>query len=474
MELKAELYRLKEQELKENMLAIAALYRNQGSPLGGFGVPLNSNYGAGALDVSSIRSNTLGGGDQLSISREADSPDGQVNPQLLKMMYETRLQSDLQSLESAKASGEEDRVTQATEALGSTYSETQQKGIPISQEIEGAVKQALGILDGQDGGSGGGGNLDALNKGGFQADDGSSGGSGGGGGCGGGGGGGCSGGGGCVNGGGGGGGVSPKNLTEDDKQFLNQAITSESKSFGDLVGSWRQGPDGNCSTVACIKAAMDRYDNKVFDEVQRTENGYSIAMQDGYKMTMSDSELAAAKEAAKFRGPDGPGKSYATFLYGAAAKRNSLDNGMSLGQSFNDLNDGENIYSPAKLLGLYDQMVPVNAQTLDGQDSVVAGSNRHAVFVNRNADGSHTTDRWGSARPFNGTDALGNGLVNAYTFKPRNWNGSGTPQASPRSASSSSRSSSTRSGPSSARSGVRRPSATSQSRSATTRTSSKK
>ena len=407
---------------EKDKLAIGAL--NTTLPLNGMGGGYNGNLGGG-FDISSVRADGLNGNqDQSSLSNEANGPDGEVNPNVLKMMYETRLQSDLQSLERAKSSGDEQKVQQATEALGGTYGETQQKGIQIDKELDTQVKQALGISDGENGGSGGGGNLDALNDGGFNADDGGSGGGGGGGG-------GCNGGGcnggGCVGGGGGGGdfGGPPRNLSEEDKKFLNQAISQDSQSFGDLVSAWRQGPDGNCSTVATIKAAMDRYDNKVFDEVTRSENGYNIVMQDGYKMTMSDQELAAAKQAAQFRGPDGAAKSYATFLYGAAAKRNALDNGMSLGQSFQDLNNGESIYSPAKSLGLQHQMVRVNPRNLNGQDSVVAGSHRHAVFVNRNADGSHTTDLWGRGRNFNGTDGLGNGLINAYTFKPRGFGGSG-------------------------------------------------
>lgn len=419
-------------------MAIAAFHVNQRLALSS---PMNGNSGLGALSVAPTGNGSAAGLDQSSISREADGPEGNINPAVLQMMYETKLQSDLQSLESAKQSGEEDKVNQATQALGSTYGDAQQKSVPLSKDLESQVRQALGLSEGEGGDQG---NLDALNQGGFNADDGSSGGGGGGGGGGGCGGGGC-GGGGCIGGGGFGGGgdaVSPKNLTEDDKRFLNDAISQDSQTFGDLVKSWRQGPDGNCATVAAIKAAMDRYDNQVFDSVDRSENGYNIMMQDGYKMSLSDGELAAAKQAAKFQGPDGPGKSYATFLYGAAAKRNSLDNGMSLGQAFNDLNDGESIYSPAKLLGLYNQMVPVDPRTLNGQDSVVAGSFRHAVFVNKNANGSHTTDLWGSAKPFNGTDGLGNGLINAYTFKPRNYgNGGGS---GPRASASTSTSTSTR------------------------------
>ena len=419
-------------------MAIVAFNNNPGFALGGL---QNGNFGSNALSLSPMQEGGAGNLDQSSISNEANGPDGQVNPAVLQMMYETRLQSDLQNLDAAKQSGEEQQVAQATEALGGTYGEAQQKQVPINKELETAVRQALGLGD-QDGG-GDKGNMDALDQGGFNADDGSSGGGGGGGGCGGGG---C-GGGGCVN-GGGGGGVPPKKLTEDDKKFLDQAISQDSETFGDLISSWRQGPDGNCSTVATIKAAVDRYDNKVFDSVQRSEDGYNIVMQDGYKMKLSDSELAAAKQAAKFRGADGPGKTYATFLYGAAAKRNAQDNGMSLAQSFNDLNDGESIYSPARSLGLYDQMVPVNPRNLSGQDSVVAGSHRHAVFVNKNANGGHTMDRWGRALSYNGTDGLGNGIINAYTFKPRGFSGGGTgPKASastsvPRATRTSTRSSS--------------------------------
>lgn len=380
--------------------------------------PMNSTFGSGTAN-GNANNGALSLLDSSSLSNEANGEDGALNPALLQMIYETKLQSALQAVEQAKSSGQQEDATKALEALGGTYGEAKQKQVPLSQEVESAVKQALGIQDGENGGGGDQGNLDALNKGGFNADDGGSGG-GGGGGCDGGG---CN-GGGCIGGGGGGGDAGPPpNHTEQDKQFLNQAISQDSQSFGDLVTGWRQGAEGNCSTVAAIKAAMDRYDNKVFDEVSRTDNGYNIQMQDGYKMSLSDAELGAAKRASNFKGPDGPAKSYANFLYGAAAKRNALDNRMSLGQSFQDLNNGESIYSPAKSLGLKHQMVRVNPRTLDGQDSVVAGSHRHAIFVNRNANGGHTSDRWGRAARFNGTDNMGNGLINAYTFKPRGSSG---------------------------------------------------
>lgn len=391
------------------------------SPLNNASQRPSINALGGNLFANGNNLNTNGGGtpfDQSLLSNEANGEDGALNPALLQMLYETKLQSDLQTVEQAKASGNQEEAAQALQGLQQTYGDAKQKQVPLSQEVESAVKQALGIQDGQNGGDQG--NMDALNQGGFNANDGGSdsgGGGGGGGGCG---------GGGCVGGGGGGGSdAPPRNLTEDDKRFLNQAISQDSQSFGDQVSAWRQGAEGNCSTVAAIKAAMDRYDNKVFDDVQRTEDGYNIVMQDGYKMKLSDQELAAAKQASNFRGPDGAAKSYATFLYGAAAKRNALDNRMSLGASFQDLNNGESIYSPAKLLGLQHQMVRVNPRTLDGQDSVVAGSHRHAIFVNRNANGGHTSDRWGRAVGFNGTDNMGNGLINAYTFKPRNFGGSG-------------------------------------------------
>ncbi|MFA7479605.1 MAG: hypothetical protein WC314_03810 [Vulcanimicrobiota bacterium] len=392
--------------------------------------PLNGNADAGALDISGL-------------SSEASGPDGQVNPAILQMMYETKLQSDLQALEQAKAAGGQEQSEQALQSLGQTYTQAKQQQIPLNPELENAVKQALGLSEGSDGGSGNG-NLDALNNGGgadgggtngldgsgadnsggggsgMNTDGGASGGgsSGGANGLSGGSGGRSGGGGGRVDGDSG----PPPDLSADDKRFLDGAISQDSKSFGDLVTAWRQGAEGNCSTVATIKAAMDRYDNQVFDQVNKTDNGYNIVMQDGYKMTLSNSELAAATQASRFKGPDGPAKSYANFLYGAAAKRNALDNKMSLRASFNDLNNGESVHNPPKLLGLKHQVVKVNPRTLNGQDSVVGASNRHAVFIDRNANGGHTTDRWGKRSNFNGTDGANRGLVTAFTFKPRSGN----------------------------------------------------
>ena len=382
--------------------------------------------------------------DLSALSSETAAQDGSVNPAILQMLFETRLQSDLQALEQAQSSGNQEQAGQTLSSLGSTYSQAKDQGVPLNPELENAVKQALGLSEG----GGENGNLDALNSGG-DIPDGSSGSDsgnrvdGGGSNLGGndgfskGGGGRSSGDNGSISGGGsssggvngrsggsGGGRVDgdsgpPPDLSQDDKRFLDGAISQDSKSFGDLVTAWNWGAEGNCSTVATIKAAMDRYDNQVFDQVTKTDNGYNIVMQDGYKMSLSNQELAAATKASRFKGPEGPAKSYANFLYGAAAKRNALDNKMSLRASFNDLNNGESVHNPPKLLGLKHQVVKVNPRTLNGQDSVVGASKRHSVFIDRNANGGHTTDRWGKRSRFNGTDGTNRGLVTAFTFKPR-------------------------------------------------------
>ena len=291
--------------------------------------------------------------DASNLSAESNAPQSSVNPALMQMLYETRLQFDLQGVEFARQ-GQGD-PGQALESLQGTYQEAKQNQVPLSQELEDSVLQALGQnREGAGCGGCGGGGL-GLGGGGDQSrGDGLSNGRGGG-----------SLGGDAINGGrvddwsynassgggflNGGSDVSPPaNLSTDDKRFLDSAISQDPKSFGNLVTSWRQGAEGNCSTVAAIKAAMDRYDNQVFDQVKQTDDGYSIVMQDGYKMTLSDAELAAAKKASRFKGQEGPAKSYATFLYGAAAKRNALDNKMSMRASLNDLNNGESIFSPAK------------------------------------------------------------------------------------------------------------------------------
>jgi len=353
----------------------------------------------------------LGGGD-VNGSTAAELPQQNESKEQKKARWEGKLTSRLKEVKDAHEKGDKEPVDKAMKSLKEDYAKARQESAELDPELEKAVKETLGESDGG-GGADGGSNVDDLMGGLNDA-------FGGGGGCDG-----CN-GGGCVNGGGfgGGGGInwSPPNQSPEDKAFLNQQVITDPEKFTNQFGGWYQGSEGNCATVACIKAAMDRYDDKVFDEVNRGDNGVQVRLQNGEMVSLSNGELATARSLSNFRGSDPAALEYANLCYAVAAKRAlqfGNDGARDFASACHSLNNGQDIYSPAKFLGLERQMVRLNPRSLDGQDSVVAGSWKHAVFVNRNRDGSHTTDRYGRGTAYNGTDTWGNGLIDAYTFKPR-------------------------------------------------------
>ena len=91
-------------------------------------MPLNGGFSG----LSGLNNNSNQGGqlDLSSLSNEANGPDGQVNPAVLQMIYETRLQSDLQNAEAAKQSGNEEEAANALKSLEGTYGEAKQKQVP--------------------------------------------------------------------------------------------------------------------------------------------------------------------------------------------------------------------------------------------------------------------------------------------------------------------------------------------------------
>jgi len=226
-------------------------------------------------------------------------------------------------------------------------------------------------------------------------------------------------------GGGGGGGYRFERMrpwSEDDKKFLDTALRSNSANYGNQINAWRQSSEGNCSSVACIKAAIDRYDNKVFDAVAQNGDGYQVRMQDGQTVNVSGQEMSMARAASRFRSNNPEALAYANLCYAAMAKRalgEGHEGARSYGQALAALNNGENPWDTVRFLGLKDKTIQVDPRTLNGQDSVVAWSGRHAIFVDANRAGGHTADHYGSGRHFNGTDTNGWRLSGAFTLRGR-------------------------------------------------------
>ncbi len=226
------------------------------------------------------------------------------------------------------------------------------------------------------------------------------------------------------------------NLTTTAANMLDSALQGN-KDFDNMFSQFGQGTEGNCAAVACIKAAMDVYDNKVFDSVQKGDDGsYTIKMQDGQEVKVSAAELGQAARASNFDGPDSEAKSYAIMAYAAMAKRAQMEGhegAQNYTQALNSLADGDNPYDSARFLGLKNMTQDVDPRQANGANAVVGWNSKHAVYIDATSNGTRT-DHYGQARNYDGTDTRDRELTSGFTFKPR----SSSPSSSSTSTSSSS------------------------------------
>ncbi|SED68102.1 hypothetical protein SAMN04515675_2014 [Pseudomonas costantinii] len=140
-----------------------------------------------------------------------------------------------------------------------------------------------------------------------------------------------------------------------------------------IWAGFKQGPDGNCTTVAVIKTAMMQFGKKptdVFRDVKTSGDGYDVQMRDGFQLHLSKGELAQAAQQARFEGTDPEMMTNANFMYAASAKRAYMEGNEGRGngndhnaqRSYMDalvsLNDGElpdEVLNRLGLKGLYRQ-----------------------------------------------------------------------------------------------------------------------
>jgi len=308
-----------------------------------------------------------------------------------KARWNLQLRKRIKAVEEAQKEGGP-KLEEAIKALGIDYKVAKSQGIEINPKLEKAIQAILGKdavnggANGANGAGGGGSNgLGGLMNG--LAGNYGGGGGGGGGGFGGGDGNGLT----NLNGGGGfGGGMgrthAPKPLGEGDHNTLQSALNNPSGKFDNLISGWRQTAEGNCASVAAIKAAMKEYGNKVFDNVQRSEDGYSVKLKDGSTVNLSNQEFAFARGQAKFAGNDPQALAYAELCYSVMAKKHATNHNVSLDRATVDMNNGFDPRTSARILGLGGKMTQFN-----GTNGVI-WDNRHAMA---RVDGM--TDLWGRA-----------------------------------------------------------------------------
>jgi len=188
-----------------------------------------------------------------------------------------------------------------------------------------------------------------------------------------------------------------------------------SKKWNDLVGAWRQGSEGNCVSVATIKAAMHKWGNKVFEKMDKTsDGGYNIKMRDGAQVSLSGDEMSTARRMSSFRSDGQFGneqaREYANVLYGAMAKRAlwaGHEGARTYRRACHSLNNGENPAYPAKFLGVSQHLKRINISDIPKERISILWTNRHAMYSTYG-----NTDRWGSNSSYRNWRLRG-----AYAFK---------------------------------------------------------
>jgi len=159
-----------------------------------------------------------------------------------------------------------------------------------------------------------------------------------------------------------------------------------------IWSGFRQGPGGNCATVATIKAAMHKFGQSptdIYREVRRLDGGYRVTMRDNYTLTLTDRELAVATRASQFIGADKGMLKDAHFLFAVSAKRaHEENNDTTAGESFEasveSLNDGEDEERPGEgflRLGLSHYMKNVSVRELAEGRVGVSNRRGHSVAV---------------------------------------------------------------------------------------------
>lgn len=190
------------------------------------------------------------------------------------------------------------------------------------------------------------------------------------------------------------------------------ANSSGNKSkYDQIFGQFGQSKEGNCASVAVIKAALDKYDGKVFQSVSKTANGYDVTQQDGKKVSISKDELKTAAKFADFKGKPNEAKSLAVLCFATIAKRGSQEGMGSFDQALKKLDSGFDPKKAAQLLGLGNKIKEIDPKTAASQDGAVAWNNVHAVY-----EDNGKTDSYGTAKAADGTDTRGNRLTNAFVF----------------------------------------------------------
>ena len=202
-----------------------------------------------------------------------------------------------------------------------------------------------------------------------------------------------------------------QDLWNDQKdRDLDKALHDPNLGDGDLFKGFHQTSKGNCATTAIIKAAMDHFDNQIFNSVKRNQDGsYQVELQDGSQVTVSRAELSEASAGAQYKGSSPETMAYANLIYAVMAKRAQEMNhegAHTFGEALASLANGEGPNKTVQFIGLEGRVRSLSPDQIEGADGVVAWGHGHCIYVDTLA-GKTYGDAWGKQNEYNGTNRAG-------------------------------------------------------------------
>ena len=210
---------------------------------------------------------------------------------------------------------------------------------------------------------------------------------------------------------------------------LTEEPAMELPTGRELIEGWEQTSKGNCVTVAAIKAAQKTFGAQlahpddptlgVFESAtEREDGGMDVVMRDGFALSLTAEEFAAAALSSRFKTDVGRDDllTNANQLYAVAAKRAQIEGNdgigpgeMSYDRALKSLEDGEHTARITEQvgrlgLGAYAERIP--RTELENYESTLSSGSGHAYFVS-NGD----RDYYGKVGPLNSKP----------TSSPRRW-----------------------------------------------------
>lgn len=163
----------------------------------------------------------------------------------------------------------------------------------------------------------------------------------------------------------------------------------------ELITAFRQGGEGNCVTIAIIKAGIEIFGlNNIF-QYRWVNETCEIIMRDGYETSFSAVELDQGILLSKFILQENETAfNYANLCFTAMVKRAQDENNdeledMSFEAAANSLNNGEYYLEGPHWIGLRNHIKSIGRKYVWQYKGVIGASKKHCFFVSQGLEDNY-------------------------------------------------------------------------------------